>query len=463
MTSTPIKEVKTFYMGNGSNTSKSLEVQNTENFSKVFDKTQKPAENTFVDVITKKAKDQDCIQNHAKLQKNNKSDNFKEKTEEVADVEDMEEAAEKAAGMMVEEIARSFDVTTEEVKAVLEELGLTELDLLNSENLTKVVLGLNPNTDAFTLMTNEELFGDLKNLMNMAQDLTNQMREQFNLSEEDMKNLLQSMKEQMRVVDVVEDAATDVNSDGTQLSGIITELSQDTLSVEAEVKSEVDPFDESAESYKGTVIPKTEVAESSDKGNSESRNDFGQNAGQSFNQQFINQLADAVEQASGTNSAYGVNGQEILRQITDYIRLHVNTETTEMELQLHPASLGNIKVQLVSTEGVLSAIFTTENETVKAALEAQLIQLKDNFAQQGLKVESVEVNVSAQGFERSLDQQEQQGRNQYENSGSKKGSRRLRLDGMAGSEAISAEDMAEEDRIVVDMMLRNGNSVDYTV
>ena len=44
-----------------------------------------------------------------------------------------------------------------------------------------------------------------------------------------------------------------------------------------------------------------------------------------------------------------------------------------MELQLHPASLGNVKVQLVSTGGVLNAIFTTENEAVKAAVDGKTV------------------------------------------------------------------------------------------
>ena len=132
-----------------------------------------------------------------------------------------------------------------------------------------------------------------------------------------------------------------------------------------------------------------------------------------------------------------------------------------MELQLHPASLGNVKVQIASTEGVLTATFTTQNEAVKAALEAQLIQLKDNFAQQGLKVESIEVNVQTQGFERSLDQQNQQ--NSQKEEKNKRSGRRIRLEGLGALEDISLEEMPEEDKVVADMMIRNGNLVDYTV
>ena len=90
-----------------------------------------------------------------------------------------------------------------------------------------------------------------------------------------------------------------------------------------------------------------------------------------------------------------------------------------------------------------------------------VIQLKDNFAQQGLKVESIEVNVQTQGFERSLDQQNQQ--NSQNEEKNKRSGRRIRLEGLGALEDISLEEMPEEDKVVADMMIRNGNSVDYTV
>ena len=438
MTSTPITDVKNVLMGNISNVTKGLEVQNAESFSKVFDKTHSPATNK-IENTTKKVEDAESIQNHANIQKNKTSENLKEQTEEVVDVEAMEKVAEETASMMVEKLAETFDMTVEEVEAVLEEIGLTALDLLNSENLTKVVLALNPETDALSLMTNESLFADLKKLMNNAEKLKEQLAEQFSMSEEELENFLQQMKEQM---------ANEVTEEMSTLSKSV-----------ADIPMEVDVV----EGYDGTVIPMAENDATTRRDTSDSRNDANQNAGTSLNQQFVNQLADKIENAAGNSSSYGVNGQEILRQITDYIRVHVNPETTEMELQLHPASLGNIKVQLASTEGVLTAVFTTENEAVKAALEAQLVQLKENFTQQGLKVESVEVNVSAQGFERSLDQQEQQGQNQFEQASGRSRSRRIRLSGSDEIEDILPEDMTEDDRIVADMMIRNGNSVDITV
>ena len=477
MTSAPITDVKSTLLGNISNITKGLEVQNAESFSKVFDKTQSPATNKNESTL-KKVEDVESLQNHANIQKNKTSENLKEQTEEVVDVEDMEKVAEETATMMVEKVAETFDMTVEEVEAVLEELGLTALDLLNSENLTKVVLALNPETDALGLMTNESLFADLKGLMNTAEELRGQLAEQFAMSEEELANFLQQMKEQIAVqnpeesliqeeVPSLSEVVADMPAESVPVEMDIVEavaedMDTDYVNVEAKTNQTVDTMD-STEGYDGTVIPKTESGVTTRRDTSDSGNNENQNAGTSFNQQFVNQLTDAIENATGSSSSYGVNGQEILRQITDYIRVHVNVETTEMELQLHPASLGNIKVQIASTEGVLTAVFTTENEAVRAALEGQLVQLKENFAQQGLKVESVEVNVSAQGFERSLDQQEQQGQNQFQNANGRNRSRRIRLNGIDEAEDILPEDIAEDDRIVADMMIRNGNSVDITV
>ena len=480
MTSAPITDVKSTLMGNIGNTTKGLEVQSAESFSKVFDKTQIPASSKTESTV-KKVEDVESIQNHANIQKNKTSENLKEQAEEVkevVDLEEMEKVAEETANMMVEKVAETFNVSVEEVEAVLEELGLTVLDLLNSENLTKVVLALNPETDALSLMTNESLFADLKALMNTAQELKGQLAEQFSMSEEELTNFLQQMKEQMvaqnaeesmtqEEVPTLSEAVADMPVETVPVEmdvveAVVEDADVDYVNVETKANQTVETMD-NTEGYDGTVIPKTESGATSRREASGFGNNENQNAGTNFNQQFVNQLTEAIDNAAGSSSSYGVNGQEILRQITDYIRVHVNVETTEMELQLHPASLGNIKVQLASTEGVLTAIFTTENEAVKAALEAQLVQLKDNFAQQGLKVESVEVNVSAQGFERSLDQQEQQGQNQFQNANGRNRSRRIRLNGIDGAEEVLPEDMTEDDRIVADMMIRNGNSVDITV
>lgn len=493
--STAISGVKTkvCFPGNVSNISKVQDVQNMDSFSKVFDKTQgfeqtavkeefAKADNVESKTETKpKTETKESIQNYADIQKNKSSENLKEQVEEVKSEDELQEteaALEEAASALVGNIAEVFDVTVEEVEAVLETLGLTVLDLLNSENLTNVVLALNPDCDAMTLMTNEELFADLKSLMNLAQELKGQIGQEFNLSEEELNAVLNGLKEKTQIVNPEETQNLESRDETAVLVDV--EAMAEDISLRSNVsETMVNSTKESETVSRGTesgkvenidsmnqsndsVIYKTENSEAAQNDSSGAKEDSTNTAAQNFAQNFVNQLAEAVENAEQTTTSYGVRGQDIINQITEQIRVHVTSETTEMELQLHPASLGNVKVQIASTGGVLTAVFTTENEAVKAALESQLVQLKENFAEQGLKVESVEVNVSAQGFERSLDQQEQE-QNRFENSRSKKSTRRIRLDGIEENGDLLTEEMSGDDRIVADMMIRNGNTVDYMV
>ena len=377
--STAISGVKTkvCFPGSVSNISKVQDVQNMDSFSKVFDKTQgfeqtavkeefAKADNVESKTETKpKTETKESIQNHADIQKNKSSENLKEQVEEVKSVDELQEteaALEEATSALVGNIAEVFDVTVEEVEVVLETLGLTALDLLNSENLTNVVLALNPDCDAMTLMTNEELFADLKSLMNLAQELKGQIGQEFNLSEEELNAVLNGLKEKTQIVnpeetqnleseaetavlvdveEVAEDISLQSNVSETMVNSIKESESVHNRGTENGKVENVDSMNQTNDS----IIYKTENSEAAQNDSSGTKEDSTNTAAQNFAQNFVNQLAEAVENAEQTTTSYGVRGQDIINQITEQIRVHVTSETTEMELQIHPASLGNVKVQ----------------------------------------------------------------------------------------------------------------------
>lgn len=469
------------------------EAANVDSFSQIFSKTQGTEETSNKEEGVKmetakteentKAEDVNGIQKHTNIRKNKTSENLEEQSQEVKVLEEsqeMETAMTEAAGVMVETIAEMFDISVEEVEQVLETLGLTDLDLLSSENLTQVVLALNPDCDAMALMTDEELFADLKALMSTAEELKNQLVQNFNLSEEEVNQIISSMKEMPQMqnaedmteleikgvsheTEAVEEVADEsVNLQVEVAENFINHAKENGITKIRDIKTNDVIAKETVNQVEEAVVSQAKDSQPLQRDTSENGKDTSEQPAQSFGQNILNQLAEAVENVESATTSYSVRGQDIIRQVTEQIRVHVTQETTEMELQLHPASLGNVKVQIASTGGILTAVFTTENEAVKTALESQLVQLKESFAAQGLKVESVEVNVSTQGFERSLDQQEQE-QNRFENNRSKKGNRRIRLDSIDDVEDLLDQDMSEGDKIVADMMLRNGNTVDYTV
>ena len=77
--------------------------------------------------------------------------------------------------------------------------------------------------------------------------------------------------------------------------------------------------------------------------------------------------------------------------------------------------------------------------------------------EQGIKVEAVEVTVSAHAFERNLSDNGQNRGEQPEAEAKRKRVRGINLDG--GIEDI--EELDEEDQVTADMMRRQGNTVDY--
>ena len=152
---------------------------------------------------------------------------------------------------------------------------------------------------------------------------------------------------------------------------------------------------------------------------------------------------------------------ELIDQIVDNIRLNVSQDTTSIEMQLNPENLGRVYVHLSAKEGTVNAQLTATNEVVKEALEAQIVTLKENLNQAGVKVDAVEITVSSHGFERNLEQdqsrEEQEG--EYQEAAAKQRRRNINMSSMDELAGV----MTEEETLVAQMMRDNGNSVDMTV
>ena len=145
--------------------------------------------------------------------------------------------------------------------------------------------------------------------------------------------------------------------------------------------------------------------------------------------------------------------RDVANQVIEQIKVVIKPEQTTMEMQLNPESLGKVNQLITQKNGVLTDQFTVQNEIAKEAIEGQMHTLKENFTQQGLKVEAVEVTVSNLPF--SQDNMSKENGEQHKSSGKRKNINLADLDLVDG-------ELTEEDQVVVDMMNQNGNSVDYS-
>lgn len=342
----------------------------------------------------------------------------------------MKEAGELAAEMMMV-IQNVLNVPIEDIQSTLESLDMQPLDLLNPNNMTKVVLALQ-GTDETALITDEALFGEAKLLTEKSTELLNQIAEKFEVSPEKVIGQIEEMKMPHMQK---EDPVVILETSHTEQ----TQISQNTNLVE--------PLKEEAGTKQDTS--KQSTSHNEQKGN----NEFN------FSQTIVNQLKDAVTKVMDTKPmSYTTSTESIMNQVNEMLKVTMKEDITEMELSLHPASLGNVRVQVAAKDGVITASFTTQNEIVKAALESQIMVLKDNLSEQGIKVEAVEVMVSSHAFERNLNEEGEHTSSQSE--GKKKTARKINLNQLTDS--LEEEQLEQEDRIVADMMRKNGNSVDYT-
>ena len=166
---------------------------------------------------------------------------------------------------------------------------------------------------------------------------------------------------------------------------------------------------------------------------------------------FTERLAEAFRPEAETPVSVSRTMTQIVEQVIRQVRVRVMPETTSMELQLHPASLGRVNLQVSSHgSGAATAMLVVENQMAKEALESQLITLKETFEEQGLKVDAVEVTVSEFGLN------SQSGQKSQEQAEGRQKNRRFRreIDGeMAQEDATGATEAARRDEDSV---------VDYT-
>jgi flagellar hook-length control protein FliK len=101
----------------------------------------------------------------------------------------------------------------------------------------------------------------------------------------------------------------------------------------------------------------------------------------------------------------------------------------------------------------MTAQFVVQNEISKEAIEGQLHTLRETLNQQGIKVEAIEVTVSAYSFEQNGQQtSEDQAEAQKNNSG-----KHITLE-----EAMNMTESPEEESVTEDILGISGSRIDYT-
>ena len=371
------------------------------------------------------------------------------------------DAAEKNAGKKVDEAAdkmlsdtaEELSVTEEELLSVLQSLSLTPADLLTKEGLQQVVLAVSGETDFANFLTDETMFTTLQNLCGELQTTLSDLADELGISQDEVQDFLTALADKAGDASTLQAEALSAEEFSTE--EFSTEETEDAVTdVEKGSDTENITGDKTASEVN---VPGKETGKQTEKETSGEEKSFtGDKAFDNFAQSFKTGQTQNTQAAAEVTPHFDVETENIIRQITDYRRGNVTDGVSEMDMQLHPASLGSVHIHLEAKEGVLTAQFTAQNESVKAALESQMIQLKDSFEEQGLTVESIEVMVSSQKFDQSYEEAE----SHANDTGSRSGRQRTRRAGLHVS--MEDEELSDEEILAKEVLKGQGSTVEFT-
>jgi len=370
-------------------------------------------------------------------------------------IEDVIKDAEDAGKELVSKISETFDIDEEDIIEAMETLGLSMTDILNPENLTNLVTQVTGQEDVTAILTDADLYDGLQDIIDTANKLVADISNENGITKEETIDILSTNADE----DINKDfEIPDINAEAViENKEIKVEISVDDKNESFSKESDERNLEDEEVSADKRIRNRAENLQQTEK-TTDTNNTYSQ---------VVNNISNALDEVTNTTTSQvtsytRVDNTEILRQITDYIKVNVTEDMKSMELSLHPASLGNVKVIVEQAQdGGMVAKFTAQTDAVKNALSSQLLQLQQRLDEQGVKVNAVEVTVDTHAFEQNLEQNSSNQGNANEESARASRVRRINL----ADPDLSLEDIEELDdstRIAAQMMAANGNSVDYT-
>lgn len=371
--------------------------------------------------------------------------------------DDITEKVNEAAEKLIAEIAAQLGMSVEEVIAAMEQMDMCPEDLLCTDNITELMVQLSGGGDETCLLTDETLYQSVKEVSNACENLMQELAEQTGMSTQELSEWIEKMAQESKEAGEIPEMQNVAVVPVTEVVKPAAENRMPILEIR-ETDSGVQNTDYTPVQESQPVKPENETKSQTETEDHDQKNESKDGYLQQMNGQDNKVNLETMVQETGA-AAGDADTEQIIKQIVDYMKVQVKADMTQMEIQLHPASLGNVHVQITAKNGAITAQFTAQNEAVKTALESQMVQLKEALNEQGVKVEAVEVTIASHEFERNLEQNQSGG--QQNAPREKKGSRRMQLN-LTGVEEPLTEDMDEAERIAADMMTRNGNTVDFS-
>lgn len=338
------------------------------------------------------------ISHNAKTKKNLKEVKDSAKDVNTTLVEQIQNMLDQIKGVIMEEL----DLTSEELESIMTELGISPADLTDPQALMQLLLSENGASSATEILLDEQLGNTFQGLLESTKNIKEELLPE--LADKDIKQILEQSAMQS---DSVDDSLAESNLGEQTLVLVDADTSKDVNKSKHQVETwqvTLEASDKDGEHLGLGAVDNSDMANFNENDSSDSKSSDSKAYEADIFDTIIDNLSTnyekpIVEFTDDNIKLYDIS--DIAQQIIEKVRVMVKPGQATMELRLYPEHLGKLNVTLSSKEGLISARFVVENEMAKEAVESQLIILKENLAEQGIKVDTIDVTVGSYTFDQN--------------------------------------------------------------
>lgn len=384
----------------------------------------------------------------------------------------LDETSEKIKNTLLD----ALGISEEELESAMQILGLNYLDCLDKTNLAQLLTKVTGNNDVSVLITNENLYQQFNDIVTVMDGMKENILTDLGISEEELATTIEQYNTSLEssINDTIQFQTQNLLTDesGVQVMPVVEnvrsnqiETPKSTLEQENNSESVLNTVQE--ENGNSKIVTQTQnesnqQMEDQADNLTQTDNDTAKvedHTMDNFHKLIPNQenVVDNLDEQIVLNEATTVDTESLIEQIQNQIKISSTLDSTTMEFDLNPEHLGKLTIQLVSKDGMITAHITTQNTTVKELIESQIMQLKENMNNQGLKVEAVEVTIESHEFEKNLEQGNSSSGQEHSKQQQQKTRRQINI-----NDPDSLENLTSQEALIAEMMIGNGNSLNFT-
>lgn len=366
--------------------------------------------------------------------------------EQKIDDTDIEKAVAEAYSQIINVIADALNANPDEIKGIINELDINLNALSDNQNVIKIVskyLGIN---NPVNVLTNDDAINAVKEINQSISEIINELKDEFAITDDGLKDLLSKI-DTVRDTENIEDIINDETGN--------VDASDDIIKVSDENNNKIN-----IDSENDNIVPEKTTVKNEENANAGNNKEFN-NDRESKSELYLNEngMESIVSNLKNTitDNILTEDGiaDKIIKQITDDIRLYAKADTTALEIQLEPETLGKVGITVTSKAGTITAQLVVQNEVAKEAIESQMATLKESFASQDIKVDAVEVTIASKEFEQNLDKGAGNSSEQNEN----KRRKHISTEELAEINGTATDKETSIDNVLKEM----GTTVNYSV